>query len=254
MLMKVEGIVKNFGGLIAVNEVNFHVNQGEIVGLIGPNGSGKTTLFNLLTGIANPDQGGIFFNDEKICGLPPHSIAQKGIGRTFQGTRVFPHLTVLENVMRGRHCRTTANLWSAILHTSYGRKELRESKKIAWQIIDGLGLGGKKNTPVADLPYGLQAMTGIAIALASEPVLLLLDEPAAGMNPSETKELMVRIQEIRKKKITIFMIEHNMKAIMGTCERIIVLNNGMKIAEGAPQEISQNEQVIQAYLGRGFLA
>jgi branched-chain amino acid transport system ATP-binding protein len=211
-------------------------------------------MFNAITGIYKSDGGKVAFNGEDITDFPPHVINEKGIGRTFQGSRVFLSLTPLENVMVGRHCRTKSHLGSAIARTGLARREDRETKEKAMQALElvGMGLVERKDIPVIGLTYVMRSLTGIAIALATDPGILFLDEPIAGMNPTEISQAMELIKKIRDTGITIFLVEHNMKAIMGVCERIMVLNMGSKIAEGIPQEISQNEEVIQAYLGREY--
>lgn len=256
VLLEVKNLTKRFGGLIAVNNVSCSVEEGELFGLIGPNGSGKTVLFNTISGIYRNDGGEVIFNGETISGLSPHEITARGIGRTFQGSRVFPRLTVLENVIIGRHCRTKSNVADPVFMTPRSRHEVRESKEKALQLLEmiGWGLVESRNTVAKDLTYVRQSLLGIAIALATNPKILLLDEPIAGMNPSETihtMELFERLQE--ELGITILIIEHHMKAIMGICRRIMVLNEGRKLTEGTPQEVSRNQEVIQAYLGKGYL-
>jgi len=253
-LIEVENLTKRFSGLVAVNNVDFYINEGEIFGLIGPNGSGKTVMFNTITGVYKSNGGKVVFNGEDITDLPPHVINEKGIGRTFQGSKVFLGLTPLQNVMVGRHCRTRSHLGSAIIRTPFTLEEERDTEEKAMHVIElvGMGLVERKDTPIKDLTYVMRSLTGIAIALATEPKIIFLDEPIAGMNPTEIVQSMELIKRIRDTGITVFLVEHNMKAIMGICERIMVLNMGYKIAEGTPQEISRNEEVIQAYLGRKY--
>jgi ABC-type branched-subunit amino acid transport system ATPase component len=253
-LIKVNNLTKHFGGLYAVNNVDFHIEEGEIFGLIGPNGSGKTVMFNTITGVYKSDGGKVVFNGEDITDLPPHVVNEKGIGRTFQGSKVFTGLTPLQNAMVGRHCRTKSHLGGAIVRTPFTRQEDRETEERAMQVIEmvGMGLVERKDTPVKDLTFVMRSLTGIAIALATEPKILFLDEPIAGMNPTEIVQSMELIKRIRDTGITIFLVEHNMKAVMGICERVMVINMGYKIAEGTPQEISQNDEVIEAYLGRKY--
>jgi branched-chain amino acid transport system ATP-binding protein len=253
-LLEVSNLTKRFGGLVAVNDVSFHIEQGEILGLVGPNGSGKSVLFNTITGIYRNNGGQVVLKNERIENQSPHVITEKGIGRTFQDGKVFPEFTVLQNVMVGRHCRTKSHLWGAILKTSSTRREVKETHEKAMQTLELIGLGvvEARDVPVKSLDFVKRSLVGISIAMATEPLLLLLDEPLAGMNPSEISNAMELILRIRDAGVTILLVEHNMKAIMGVCERIMVLNKGDKIAEGTPQEISQRQDVIEAYLGRGF--
>jgi branched-chain amino acid transport system ATP-binding protein len=253
-LIEVNNLTKRFGGLVAVNNVDFHIVEGEIFGLIGPNGSGKTVMFNTITGVYKSDRGRVVFKGEDITDLPPHVVNEKGIGRTFQGSKVFIGLTPLQNVMVGRHCRTKSHLGGALFKTAFARQEDRETEEKAQEVIEfvGMGLVERQNTPVKDLTYVMRSLTGIAIALATEPTILFLDEPIAGMNQTEIVQSMELIKRIRDRGITVFLVEHNMKAVMGICERIMVLNMGNKIAEGRPQEISRHVEVVQAYLGREY--
>jgi branched-chain amino acid transport system ATP-binding protein len=253
-LIEVKNLTKRFGGLFAVNNVDFYIEEGEIFGLIGPNGSGKSVMFNTITGVYKSDGGKVVFKGEDITDLPSHVINEKGIGRTFQGSKVFLGLTPLQNVMVGRHCRTRSHLVRAIVRSPFTQREERDTEEMAMHYIEmvGMGLVEKKDTPIRDLTYVMRSLTGIAIALATDPKIIFLDEPIAGMNPTEIVHSMELIQRIRDTGITVFLVEHNMKAIMGICERIMVLNMGSKIAEGAPQDISRNEEVVQAYLGRKY--
>ena len=243
-------VSRNFGGLMAVDRVDFFIERKEIVGLIGPNGAGKTTLFNLFTGHYEPSRGDIFFKNEKINRLKPYKITAKGIARTFQNIRLFNQMSVLDNVLIGRHTRTRTGLAGAVLHLPGHKKEEIAAAGFALEMLTFVNLATKKNEWARNLSYGEQRRLEIARALATEPDLLLLDEPAAGMNPQETANLMKLISRIRDEmNITILLIEHDMKVVMGISERIVVLDYGKKIAEGAPREIRQNEEVIRAYLG-----
>lgn len=253
-LIEVNNLTKRFGGLVAVNNVDFYINEGELFGLIGPNGSGKSVMFNTMTGVYKSDGGKVVFNGEDITDLPPHVVNEKGIGRTFQGSKVFLSLTPLQNVMVGRHCRTRSHLGDVMLRTPFTQREDSETEEKAMHALElvGMGLVERKDTPVKDLTYVMRSMTGIAIALTTDPKIIFLDEPVAGMNPAEIVQAMELIKKIRDTGITVFLVEHNMRTIMGICQRIMVLNMGYKIAEGTPQEICRNEQVVQAYLGRGY--
>jgi len=255
-LLEVENLTKRFGGLVAVNNVNFYINQGEIFGLIGPNGSGKTVLFNTISGIYKNDGGGVAFNGERITNLPPHVITKKGLGRTFQEVRTFPNKTVLQNVMVGRHCRTSSHLGSAIFWTSRARRDDRETEEKAMHILELIGgqpgLAEVKDVLARELNYVRTRLVGFGIALATDPILLLLDEPVAGMNSTEIRSAMELIKRIRDTGVTIFLIEHRLKTITEICDRVMALDYGVKIAEGTPQEVMQNKDVVEAYLGRGY--
>jgi branched-chain amino acid transport system ATP-binding protein len=247
-------LTMNFGGLKALNGVNLEVKKGEIVGLIGPNGAGKTTVFNCITGVYKPG-GDILIappgkKSRRINVLKTFRIAEMGIARTFQNIRLFPRMTVLENVMVGRHCRTKAGVVSAVLREKKTREEERDIINSSYRILEKIGLGDMVNELADNLPYGAQRRLEIARALATEPFLLLLDEPAAGMNPQETKGLEELIRRIRLEEgISIFLIEHDMKLVMSLCDRIYVMDYGEKIAEGTPAEVRENAVVVRAYLG-----
>ena len=249
-LLEIREISKIFGGLKALDQVSLSVKAGEIFGLIGPNGAGKTTLFNLISGAMPATGGRIFFRGEEISSLPDYRICRLGIARTYQNIRLFGKMTVLENVLVGRHCRTHSGLWATFLGLPVERTENREGKKMAGQLLDFFRLAGKKDEKASALAYGEERRLEIARALATDPALLLLDEPSAGMNPQEVKELNQLILRIRESGKTVFLIEHNMKVIMDICDRIAVLDFGEKIAEGVPEEVRENQRVVEAYLGK----
>lgn len=251
-LLRAEKITKRFGGLVAVNEVDFSMESGEIAAIIGPNGAGKTTFFNMVTGMYKPDEGRLVFQEIDITGKDPDQIAPIGIARTFQNIRLFSNMTALENILVGMHSQMKASLLDGILWSLRHRREELESKRRAVQILDYVGLRYAANDLAKNLPYGAQRRLELARALAANPRLLLLDEPKAGMNPRETSEMMDLIRRIRDERgISILLIEHDMKLVMQISDRITVLDYGMKIAEGTPDEVRANPQVIEAYLGRG---
>jgi branched-chain amino acid transport system ATP-binding protein len=249
-LLELKGVSKNFGKLQAVSNLDFEVKKGEVHSLIGPNGAGKSTVFNLIAGSYPVSSGNIFFNDEDITGLQPHQTAQKGIGRSFQGTFLFMHQSVLDNLMIGFHMSCRAGVFNEFLHTRSARKVDAECRKRALEIIDFMGLGELRNELAGNLPHGHQRTLGVSIALACNPTLLMMDEPVTGMNPTETVEMVERIRKIRDSGITIILIEHTMRVVMDVSDRITVLSYGQKIAEGLPEEIKNNREVIEAYLGR----
>lgn len=253
-LLEAKGVSKIFGGLVAVDNVDMTVNKGDIYGIIGPNGAGKTTFFNICTGFYTPSQGGIYLEGEKISGLPCDQIAKKGIARTFQNIQLFKYMTVLDNVKIGFHINTKTNLFDAIVHSKTYKYDEKLIKDKGYAILEEVGLSKYADTMAGNLPYGVQRKVEIARALALEPKILLLDEPAAGMNPNETDSLMQFMIMLKEKGYTITVIEHDMKFVMNSCNHILVLNFGQKICEGTPDVVKNNEQVKEAYFGKGIIA
>ena len=250
-LLQVNGLTRVFGGLVAANAVDFSVLDGEVVGLIGPNGAGKTTVFNMIAGSLAPTSGSLRFRGEDYVGTPAHRMAQRGIARTFQITSLFPTLSVLDNVRLGTHRHKKTGWWGATIFSAAYRREEQEVDDKANAVLGFLGLSDKGARIAQNLAYGDQRRLEIAIALAAEPVLLLLDEPAAGMNPDEARRLTETIGRIRDAGVSVLLVEHHMRVVMGICDRIIVLNQGNKIAEGTPAVVANDPTVVSVYLGRG---
>jgi len=250
VLLEVRGLSKDFGGLAAVADLDFDVNEGEIMGIIGPNGAGKSTVFNLISGAIPATRGTLVFRGENITNLPPHKRAGRGISRLFQGNVLFPNFTVATNVVAGLHLHTNLGLFGLLFGGPSARRKEKKLYSKAMEILEFVGLAGEADRIASSQPHGNQRHLCLAVALAADPKLLLLDEPVTGMNATEVAGMLDMIRTVRKEKgITCIVVEHNMKAVMGLCDRIVTISYGKKIAEGTPQEISSNPAVIEAYLG-----
>jgi branched-chain amino acid transport system ATP-binding protein len=248
-LLELKGLGKNFGHNVAVNSIDMRIEEGEIRGLIGPNGSGKTTVFNMISGFLRPTRGTVIWKGEVINNLPPHQVTRLGLVRTFQLTALFSEMTVMQNVIISHHLHTETNLWQQFWRSAETRRKEKELGANAQALLEMMGIVHAKDEVAGDLPHGHQTALGIANALATQPKMILLDEPVGGMSPSETNETMEKIKMLRDRGITVFLVEHDMRAVMSTCDKITCINFGNKIAEGTPEMVSSHPQVLEAYLG-----
>lgn len=249
VLLELRGLTKRFGGLTALGNLSMEVQEGEILGLIGPNGAGKSTVFNLISGVHRPTSGRVFFRGEEITGLPPHVVARKGLVRTFQTTTLFHDYSLLDNLRVGRYLGLGTGVWGTFLGSRSYRREEEENTQKAVELLGIVGLSHLRDELAKNLPHGHQRALGVAIAMAADPALFMLDEPLTGMNREEASSIMEIIRRIRDHGVTVLLVEHNMRAVMGLCDRIVVLNYGTKIAEGRPDAIREDREVIKAYLG-----
>ncbi len=253
-ILEIKEVSKSFGGVQAISKLDLSVEQGELLGLIGPNGSGKTTLFNMISGVYRPTEGRIVYRGGDITGLRPDKLCAKGIGRMFQHTVLFSSLTVLQNILVATHLLSKLNFCHALLKTSAYQKREREAAMRASEVLNFVGLSSAKDELANNLPHGHQRSLGVAMALATGPQLLLLDEPTTGMNQQEAESMMELVRKISRSGVTVLLVEHNMRVVMGICKRVVVLNFGHKIVEGSPDEVSRSKSVIEAYLGAEYVA